>query len=73
MAGRPGGITLNEHVEADGAAVFAAACHMGLKGIVSKRVDAPCRSGRGKSWIKTTRTPIARPPGERKSGGGDFP
>jgi hypothetical protein len=35
------GLALNEHIEADGAAVFAEACRMGLEGIVSKRLDAP--------------------------------
>jgi ATP-dependent DNA ligase len=29
------GIELNEHAEADGAAVFRQACKMGLEGIVS--------------------------------------
>ena len=29
------------------------ACKMGLEGIVSKRADAPYRSGRGHDWIKT--------------------
>jgi hypothetical protein len=36
-----------------GAVVFAAACGMGLEGIVSKRLDAPYRSGRLRDWIKT--------------------
>jgi bifunctional non-homologous end joining protein LigD len=41
------GIRLSEHIEgADGAAVFRHACAMGLEGIVSKRRDAPYRSGR---------------------------
>ena len=29
------------------------ACKMGLEGIISKRADAPYRSGRGREWIKT--------------------
>jgi bifunctional non-homologous end joining protein LigD len=29
------------------------ACRMGLEGIVSKRADAPYRSGRGPSWVKS--------------------
>jgi ATP-dependent DNA ligase len=49
---QPGGIAINEHVEADGATVFAAARRMGLEGIVSKRLDAPYRSGRSRDWIK---------------------
>jgi bifunctional non-homologous end joining protein LigD len=53
LASNRGGIVINEHVEADGTAVFAAACRMGLEGIVSKRIDAPYRSGRSRNWIKT--------------------
>jgi bifunctional non-homologous end joining protein LigD len=47
------GLVLNEHIEADGATVFAHACRMGLEGIVSKRLDAPYRSGRSGDWLKT--------------------
>jgi len=46
------GIRLSEHIEADGTVVFDHACKLGLEGIVSKRVDAPYRSGRARSWIK---------------------
>ena len=53
LARQKGGIVISEHVEADGAAVFAAACRMGLEGIVSKRVDSPYRSGRTTCWVKT--------------------
>jgi ATP-dependent DNA ligase len=28
------------------------ACEMGLEGIVSKRIDAPYRSGNVKTWLK---------------------
>ena len=49
---RPG-IRLSEHIAEDGPLVFAHACRLGLEGIVSKRIDAPYRSGRAKSWIKT--------------------
>ena len=45
---RPG-IRLSEHIEADGALVFDHACKLGLERIVSKRVDAPYRSGRGRA------------------------
>ena len=47
-----GGIQYVEHVEGDGAKMFAAACKLGLEGIISKRLDAPYRSGPSKSWIK---------------------
>ena len=33
--------------------MFEHACRMGLEGIVSKRRDAPYRSGRSKMWLKT--------------------
>ena len=46
------GIRLSEHIEEDGPLVFAHACRLGLEGIVSKRIDASCRSGRTKCWIK---------------------
>jgi len=32
--------------------MFAAVCDLGLEGIVSKRLDAPYRSGCARSWIK---------------------
>jgi bifunctional non-homologous end joining protein LigD len=53
LAGRNAGVVLNQHVVEKGAVVFAAACRMGLEGIVSKRLDAPYRSGRSRDWIKT--------------------
>jgi len=32
--------------------MFAAVCDLGLEGIVSKKLNAPYRSGTSKSWIK---------------------
>jgi bifunctional non-homologous end joining protein LigD len=32
--------------------MFEAVCKLGLEGIVSKKLDAPYRSGPSKSWIK---------------------
>lgn len=47
------GIVLSEHADdVDGAALFEAACKMGLEGIVSKRRDKPYSSGPCKPWIK---------------------
>jgi bifunctional non-homologous end joining protein LigD len=40
------GIQYNEHVEGNGAIVFAHACRLGLEGIVSKHREHPYRSGR---------------------------
>jgi bifunctional non-homologous end joining protein LigD len=42
-----------EHLTGDGPTVFRRVCHMGLEGIVSKRVDAPYRSGPSKAWVKS--------------------
>ncbi len=41
-----------EHFETGGDAVLSSACRMHLEGIVSKRRDAPYRSGRQESWLK---------------------
>jgi bifunctional non-homologous end joining protein LigD len=46
-------ITYNEHLHHDGALVFEHACRLGLEGIVSKRLDAPYRSGPSKTWLKS--------------------
>ena len=42
-----------EHFTTAGDAVLKSACSMALEGVVSKRLDAPYRSGRGDSWQKT--------------------
>jgi bifunctional non-homologous end joining protein LigD len=46
-------IRFNEHLTGDGATVFEHACRMGLEGIVSKRTDAPYRSGPSRTWLKS--------------------
>jgi len=47
------GIQLVEHIEAEhGGTVFDHACRLGFEGIVSKRRDAPYRSGRSGTWLK---------------------
>ena len=49
----PGGpIRFSEHLAADGEAMARHACRLGLEGIVAKRADAPCRSGRTDAWRK---------------------
>lgn len=55
MEGQPprGPLRLSPVIEGDGAAALAAMCEAGGEGIVSKRTDAPYRSGRSKSWIKS--------------------
>jgi bifunctional non-homologous end joining protein LigD len=40
------------HLTSSGPAVFEAACKMGVEGIVSKKLDAPYRSGRRETWTK---------------------
>jgi bifunctional non-homologous end joining protein LigD len=42
-----------EHLTDDGPTVFDHVCRMGPEGIVSKRTDAPYRSGPSKVWIKS--------------------
>jgi bifunctional non-homologous end joining protein LigD len=46
------GIQYVEHAEGHGDKLFAAACKLGLKGIVSKKLDAPYKSGPSKVWLK---------------------
>jgi ATP-dependent DNA ligase len=49
---RPRAIRYSEHLAGDGPTVFEHVCRMGLEGIVSKRTDAPYRSGPSKVWLK---------------------
>jgi bifunctional non-homologous end joining protein LigD len=46
-------IRYSEHLTGDGPTVFEHVCRMGLEGIVSKRTDAPYRSGPSKVWLKS--------------------
>lgn len=41
-----------EHFETSGDAVWQSACRLELEGIVSKRLDAAYKSGRGDNWVK---------------------
>ena len=41
-----------EHFETAGDAVLQSACKIHLEGIVSKRLEAPYKSGRGMDWTK---------------------
>ena len=43
----------SEHFEEDGEMVLRHACRLSLEGVVSKRVNAKYRSGRGRDWIKS--------------------
>ncbi len=53
------GIQYVEHVEGDGAEMFAAVCKLGLEGIASKKLDSLYRSGPSKSWIKVKNPKVA--------------
>jgi bifunctional non-homologous end joining protein LigD len=46
------GIQYVEHAEGHGDKMFAAACNLGLEGIVSKKLNAPYKSGPSKAWLK---------------------
>jgi bifunctional non-homologous end joining protein LigD len=46
------GIQYVEHTEGDGGGIFKAVCRLVLEGIVSKKLDAPYRSGPSKVWLK---------------------
>jgi bifunctional non-homologous end joining protein LigD len=46
------GIVVNEVFEGDGDILFAHACKLGCKGIVSKRLGSPYRHGRSAHWVK---------------------
>jgi len=53
LAKAPAKISYADFVELqDGETVFRHACELGMEGIVSKRRDAPYRSGRQETWIK---------------------
>jgi bifunctional non-homologous end joining protein LigD len=41
-----------EHFETGGDAILQSACKLSLEGIVSKKLDAPYRSGRSENWTK---------------------
>jgi bifunctional non-homologous end joining protein LigD len=47
-----GPVRLSHHFIEPGKTMLKHACRMGLEGIVSKRADAPYRSGRTGAWIK---------------------
>ena len=49
----PAEIQYSEHFVETGEQVLQHACHLALEGIVSKRADAPYRSGRTDAWLKS--------------------
>jgi bifunctional non-homologous end joining protein LigD len=52
LKGKQPSLRYVEHFETSGVAVLESATRMGFEGIISKRLDAPYRSGRGGSWLK---------------------
>ncbi|AZN97147.1 DNA ligase D [Mesorhizobium sp. M9A.F.Ca.ET.002.03.1.2] len=46
-------VRFSDHFAEPGKVMLEHACRMGLEGLVSKRADAPYRSGRGLSWVKS--------------------
>jgi bifunctional non-homologous end joining protein LigD len=51
-SGGHGRLRYVEHFETGGDAVLKSACRLSLEGIVSKKLDAPYRSGRTDTWTK---------------------
>ncbi len=52
LKSKDGSLRYVEHFTSGGEAVLQSACRMNLEGIVSKRLAAPYRSGRGEDWTK---------------------
>jgi bifunctional non-homologous end joining protein LigD len=52
LEGAQPSLVYSDHLTTNGQEVFEHACRLGLEGIVSKRADAPYRSGRQDSWRK---------------------
>ncbi|MEW6630228.1 MAG: DNA ligase D [Pseudomonadota bacterium] len=46
-------LRFSDHFHEPGKVMLQHVCRMGLEGVVSKRADAPYRSGRGLSWVKS--------------------
>ena len=49
---KTGVLRLSEHFSEDGSLMLKHVCRLSAEGIVSKRIDAPYRSGRGAEWLK---------------------
>ena len=53
LDGAPPPLVYAEHVRGGGERMFAALCEAGYEGVVSKKADAPYRSGRTQGWLKS--------------------
>lgn len=47
-----GTVRYSDHMQGQGPEFLEQACSLGLEGVISKRADAPYRSGRTKLWLK---------------------
>jgi len=52
VKGKAAAIRYVEHFATGGDAILKSACRLSLEGVVSKRIDAPYRSGRSATWTK---------------------
>jgi bifunctional non-homologous end joining protein LigD len=57
IKGKNAHIRYVEHFESDGETVLESARKLNLEGIISKKLDAPYRSGRSESWTKAKTRP----------------
>ena len=57
-----GPLFYSDHFETEGKAIFDHCCRLGFEGVISKRADAPYRSGRTEDWIKVKCVQRARFP-----------
>ncbi|MDZ4371096.1 MAG: DNA ligase D [Phenylobacterium sp.] len=53
LDGAPDRIRYVEHFLVAGETILNSACRMNLEGVISKRLDAPYRSGRSDTWLKS--------------------
>jgi bifunctional non-homologous end joining protein LigD len=55
------GVAFVDETDEDGEMLFRHACRLGLEGIISKGRDAPYRSGRSQTWLKSKCPDYVRP------------
>jgi bifunctional non-homologous end joining protein LigD len=58
---KAGRLRYSGHIAGSGEDVFQNGCKLSLKGIVSKRSDAPYEPGRGKAWVRSACAKKAAP------------
>lgn len=65
LTAAPAPIRYCDHVHDDGPRVLSAACKLGARGVLSKRADAPHRSGRSENWLQV---PCPTQPARKRTG-----